>query len=219
MERYKRLFTLENNLYQPLAPIIIEAGALQLDTISNKIFIQLKFRSISPKTIIALQVNITTFDIGCTKISELTNFQYLDLAEELGNTFGPKTPIFLPTENTRSFSIGDIIVFFSDGSCWKSIDSWMTLPMPTPKECDEEYLKQYKIEFGQQALYNFKTIHDLWQCSCGSYMQIDTPKCYNCGNLKDKFLSMDRNILEANLKERLKNEQAIAIKIQKKKGY
>ena len=49
--RYRKLFSLSQNLYCADSPIIIVAGALQKDTKTEKIYAQLKLKNISRQKI------------------------------------------------------------------------------------------------------------------------------------------------------------------------
>ena len=100
-ERYTRLFSLEKPLYAEGSPVIIEAGALLMDTVGGNVLAQLKFKSISPKIIKALTVSVTSKDTVGRAIGAPTIHQYLDLDVQRDAEFGQKTAIVLPSANAR----------------------------------------------------------------------------------------------------------------------
>ena len=61
-ERYARVFVLPANLYTTGSPVVVSAGVLLKDSQTNTILAQLKFRNISPKTIIGLRIKLRLFD-------------------------------------------------------------------------------------------------------------------------------------------------------------
>lgn len=61
-ERYTKLYNTPQNLYINGAPVVIIAGALLKDNESGRVLGQLKFKNIDVAAIIALTVQITTFD-------------------------------------------------------------------------------------------------------------------------------------------------------------
>lgn len=64
MERYQRLYSIGENLYQANSDILLCAGVLLLDTKSNKVLAQLKFRNLSDKIVKGFQISLNCFDIG-----------------------------------------------------------------------------------------------------------------------------------------------------------
>lgn len=63
-ERYTKLFSLPKNLYIPGAPVLLAAGALLKDNQTETTLAQLKFRSISMKTIKAVIAAVDAFDVS-----------------------------------------------------------------------------------------------------------------------------------------------------------
>lgn len=61
-ERFKRLFSAESNLYTAGAPLLILAGALLQDSYGGNLLAQIKYRSISEKTISAVTVSVVMLD-------------------------------------------------------------------------------------------------------------------------------------------------------------
>lgn len=114
-ERYTRLYTLQENLYQEGSPILISAGALLKDTSTGKLLVQLKFRNISDCVINAVKVKINAFDPAGTVLNGVESFSYLDLSVGKDGDFGQKKPIPLPDVTARSFSVEILSVTHSGG--------------------------------------------------------------------------------------------------------
>lgn len=116
-ERYTRLYSLQENLYQEGSPILISAGALLKDNSTGKLLVQLKFRNISDCVINAVKVKINAFDPAGTVLKGVESFSYLDLSVEKDGDFGQKEPILLPDVTTRSFSV-EILSVTHSGGCY-----------------------------------------------------------------------------------------------------
>lgn len=114
-ERYTRLYTLQENLYQEGSPILISAGVLLKDTSTGKLLVQLKFRNISDYVINAVKVKINAFDPAGTVLNGVESFSYLDLSVGKDGDFGQKKPIPLPDVTARSFSVEILSVTHSGG--------------------------------------------------------------------------------------------------------
>lgn len=114
-ERYTRLYSLQENLYQESSPILISAGALLKDNSTGKLLVQLKFRNISDCVINAVKVKINAFDPAGTVLKGVEAFSYLDLSIGKDGNFGQEKPIPLPDGTTRSFSVEILSVTHSVG--------------------------------------------------------------------------------------------------------
>ena len=119
-ERYMKLFSGEENLYEETAPLVIRANALLKDTKTGKLIAQLKFQNMSGKTITYVKAKITPLDAMKQPLENAVTFEYADLAANDKETFGSKTPIFLSHPSTRAFLVGICAVGFSDDTFWTS---------------------------------------------------------------------------------------------------
>lgn len=224
MERYNRLYKIEENLYQVGSPVIILAGALLLDTKTNGTIAQLKFMNLDCRQIKALQISLLNYDIGGLELTKIENFQYLDLGVKQGEEFGSKVPIHLPESNTRSFAVEKCKVFFTDGTVWETASGWSPLPEPSIKEGENEFLKQYRIELGLKAFYQYENVKDLWYCPCGTLNKETESKCINCGLKKEHIKEATDEIVSEKMRLRLQREAQEAEKkkireVEKKIAY
>lgn len=210
-ERFEQLYKLPSNLYCNNAPIIISAGALLKDTKTNTIITQLKFHSISDKTIIALKVSLNGYDVSNKQIDGIEEYQYLDLSIKIGNDFGSDKAIFMPNAFTRIVSINKIIVIFDDGSSVQ-IDGDKLSALSDVKKLNNEIqnpelIKQYQIETTAKSEFVPQELNELlWNCSCGTINK--TNVCTNCGKAKDViFNTYNIDELTHNMNQRLEKEK------------
>ena len=106
-ERYKKLFSLPENLYEKECPVMICAGALSKDNQTNKVFVQLRFQNVDSRirTLVAVKVTVQALDIAGNTLGIAKEYQYLDVKTERSEEFGSKQPIYLDDNTTRSFSV------------------------------------------------------------------------------------------------------------------
>ena len=155
-EKSNKLFALPENLSNSSAPIVISSGYLLKDNETEKIIAQIKFRSISSKTIIAIKLSILAYDAWGNKLDDIVEHQYLDLSltRQTGE-YGEKTCIALP-DNARSFACECKSVIFSDNTIWNSSDEkWEPLVQAELLEnkISRWLIDQYRWETVKDAKY------------------------------------------------------------------
>lgn len=170
--RFQELFRLLPKLYSAGAPVMIEAGALQKDSATNRVLAQLKLRSLDPRRICACKVSVRAFEPNGTELDGVPSFAYLDIDVGLGENFGTKTPIYLPDGNSRSMSVSVIETVFSDGSVWQAEPcEWHQIPVQeavVEHFDDPELIKQYELRVGGDCPL-IPTVQDgLFLCTCGT---------------------------------------------------
>lgn len=215
-ERYTRLFALPSNLYTEGAPLLVAAGALLKDTVTGKVLAQLKFTSLSDKTVKAVKVRVTPFDTVGRPLGEAVSFIYLDLAVTRDNDFGQKTPIPLAESAARSFAVTVEEVAFVDNSLWSLPAGAVWEPLPAPQTVDtvlqdRELAKQYALKYGQNHTLWPQRIKDLWRCSCGALNHTNEEICHRCP-WTIKNIDIDTEALKAEAAERLEQERIAAEK-------
>lgn len=219
-ERYSKLFALPENLYAEGAPVVIAAGALLKDNQTGKVLTQLKIQNIQDKAIKAATVKIVPLDTVGKPLGDAIEYQYLDLNAVRDTDFGQKTPIALPDTATRAFSAMVAEVIFSDNTVWTASHTpWEALSAPVPLEQalqDRELVKQYRIKYGENCKYIFKTEKDLWRCACGILNHQDEPLCHFCQKEAAVISDVDVDALKAERNERLAREKTAAAARSKK---
>ena len=212
-ERFERLFSLTGNLYAESSPVIIAAGALLRDTETGRILAQLKFKSISPKPIKAIKVQISPLDTVGKPLGEKITYDYLDLNVDRDMEFGQMKAIPVMNPATRSFTAEVSETAFEDNSVW-TMDgaAWTPLPKRVALEKavgDQELAKQYRIQYGEKAWYKPVKGDKIWICTCGAVNAEEEDKCHACGNEAAALFSCDYEKLKADASKRVEAETAV----------
>ena len=211
-ERYERLLKFKDNLYAEGSPVIIEAGALLKDTLTNKVIVQLKFLNLGEKQIDFLTVKLTTYDPQGNKNSDIVEYQYMDLKAKKNYHFGEKTPIVLEDNTVRNIDVSVSKIIFSDKTTQELSEKFEPVEESESlqkKLCDDELVKQYRIETHYYGVCVPKRYMDLFCCDCGTINK--TEICRKCErNINQKIEAFDI--------EELKNKRDIRIKQEKEEA-
>ena len=216
-ERYSRLFTLPQNLYNEGSPLLIAAGALLKDNVTGAVLAQLKLKSLSEKTIKAVTVGVVPLDTAGRELSEAIVYNYLDLNVQRNADFGQKKAISLPDSTARSFKAYVSEVIFDDNSIYSAPECDWTPLDTTQVELEtelgnDELIKQFRMTYGNDYRYLPKNERDLWLCTCGAINHAAESKCHNCGREHVLFESLDINAVKTACEERLEAERIAAEK-------
>ena len=215
-ERYSKLYNLPQNLYAEGAPVLISAGTLLKDNQGGKVLCQLKFRNISSRTIKALKVLVTGYDMSGEELCRAQH-QYLDMKVEHEGNFGHKEAIPLPDSAARSYTVQVMSVHFADGERWSGREEqdWQPLPeqeLLCERLFDRELLRQYKLDTSAKSEYVAQTHRDIWLCACGSVNAMDEA-CHKCGqNLDELEYFLNTELLLERRNARLLAESEAAAK-------
>ena len=216
-ERYSRLFTLPQNLYNESSPVLIAAGALLKDNVTGAVLAQLKLKSLSEKDIKAVTVGVVPLDTAGRELSEAIVYNYLDLNVQRNAEFGQKKAISLPDSTARSFKAYVSEVIFDDNSIYSAPECDWT-PLDTEQVeletelGNDELIKQFRMTYGNDYRYLPKNQRDLWLCTCGAINHAAESKCHNCGREHVLFESLDINAIKTACEERLEAERIAAEK-------
>lgn len=220
-ERYTKVYECPQNVYSENSPVLISAGALLKDNQTGKILAQLKIKNITNKVIKAARISILSFDTVGNLIDGETNHEYLDLSAVRYDEFGQKTPIILPNNSTRSFSVKVIEVIFDDNSTWNYCgEEWAPLKEATKLASifsDSESIKQFKLEYGENCEYMASEEKDIWICSCGKINKKEELTCFNCNNSLAVLKNIDFAKLVDSKNARIENEKEEKAQNRKKK--
>lgn len=190
-QRYSRLFVLTPNLYVKSSPIIIVAGALYQDNIAHKRIAQLKFKSISIKTIRGVRLTIKPLDIMGKPLGETKEHSYLCGHLRRGEEYGQNIAIEL-LDAICAFDIVNIEAIFEDGSTWSSNNAALTsLGTPVTIERglkDTKLVEAYRRKCGLGCKYVPMRWDDLWYCTCGAWNTVSESKCHACSK---EYASLD----------------------------
>lgn len=210
-ERFSRLFMLDEETYAIESPVLIAAGVLLKDSVTDSIVVQLKLQNLSAQTVVAAKVKLCAYDVAGSKIPGVDDYQYLDLNTHTGECWGDDKAIILPEAETRSFSIEKISVLFTDSNTWETTDftSPISLPkavllereLPTP-----ELVSEYRMAVNQEAKFAPALYGKVWRCSCGAINRNET--CHSCHATKSVvFSEFNVPALSEKVKECLARQQ------------
>lgn len=210
-ERYARLFSLPENLYQPGSPVMILAGALLKDNQTGGILALMKFKNVGEKPIRGLKVRFFPQDLTGIDLDQPLEHQYLDLNAARDGEFGQKEPVALPNAVTRAFRVEVFQVVFADGTLWnQEQSSWTPMPPLQALETalgDKELCKEYQILYGANCRIMPQEDKGLWRCTCGAWNMESEANCHACGKNLDQLKALDLEQLKASRDARLAREQ------------
>ena len=204
MGRFNIVFDMGKPLYAKDTKIIIERAVLTKDNDTGKVFAQIKMSNLLSKTLIAVKVSLTGYDVSGEKLEE-KEFSYLDLTAKQGEEFGQKTPVDFQNSTVRSFNVKITETVYSDGSKFAGQEE-KYYPVPEPESLKEKLtvseIEQYKQDNVQLAKYAIKEFSDLWICTCGEMNTIDNDTCYSCGAARENLKrTLDKDLLDEEIKE------------------
>ncbi len=209
-ERYTRLFSSPENLYTAGAPVIIAAGALHKDNMTDKVLAQIKMKSLSQKQIKAVSISVQPQDTTGKPLGEAVSHQYLDLHVFRDGEFGAKSPIFLPDNTCRGFTVAVTQVIFSDNSLWEWEGAqWSCLPPAKSlgrNISNAELRKQYQLELGSRSDYIYFETGNLWYCACGCLNHGQETLCHSCRKSAVKLRELDWEKLKKDMEARRAEE-------------
>lgn len=210
-ERYARLFSLPENLYQPGSPVMILAGALLKDNQTGGILALMKFKNVGEKPIRGLKVRFFPQDLTGIDLDQPLEHQYLDLNAARDGEFGQKEPVAFPNAVTRAFRVEVYQVVFADGTLWNQEQSqWSPMPPLQALETalgDKELCKEYQILYGANCRIMPQEDKGLWRCTCGAWNMESEANCHACGKNLDQLKALDLEQLKASRDARLAREQ------------
>ena len=170
--QYTPLFYLQNNLYAPGAPIAVVSGTLFHHTPSGQLFTQLILENLAPTPIVSLKLELTGLDPADRPLTHGMEHFIMDINAPRGGQFGSNYMFPMPHPAVRAFSFRILEIIFADKTIWSGGDcAWSPLPASRTLEValgDEELVKQYRLEYGQNCQYAPVMLEDLYLCSCGA---------------------------------------------------
>ncbi len=210
-ERYARLFSLPENLYQPGSPVMILAGALLKDNQTGGILALMKFKNMGEKPIRGLKVRFFPQDLTGIDLDQPLEHQYLDLNAARDGEFGQKEPVAFPNAITRAFRVEVYQVVFADGTLWNQEQSqWSPMPPLQALETalgDKELCKEYQILYGANCRIMPQEDKGLWRCTCGAWNMESEANCHACCKNLGQLKALDLEQLKASRDARLAREQ------------
>ena len=204
------------------SPIILEAGALYIDKVTQNSIVQIRWRNIDKRQVNAVAVEIHGTDSFGEKV-ETVQYQYSRLTVSQGEDFGGKTPIIIRNNKLIKFHVLLRAVSFADGVIWRNEASEAFTLLPERKEhiLEGELLEQYIRDlagrgFEEADRFLPQKAAGLWQCGCGSW-QTENEECLRCGALWEGLAQMsDETLLEEHLHEYQAEKERKRLEAEKK---
>lgn len=209
--RFTVLDTNRFSTYNEDLPVLVVGSNLLQDSISGRLFAQLKLQSISPKQITALGVTVETLDIQERPIESCNHF-FNNLHLYRDNTIGED--VLIPLEDNRGRKIRVYVrsVVYSNGEESSSDNTdiktlWTLGDLISSFDGDKEMVKQYQLTYGNAHTYAPTRPPGLWTCSCGAINAEDEDICHQCGSQKEEILNPNLEELKEEKELRLINEK------------
>ena len=209
MGRYQQLYKNDKKYYCTNSPVIIEASAIEKDTIDNAVIVHIKIRNIDLRRIVACKVTISSYEINGSNLIETIDYSYLDLAINRGEYFGSQTPIYVPND-TRKIDVAIKEIVFENGELWKANNAWKEVESQILLKDifnDLELVQEYQLVSNCSGMYVPVKSQEVFLCSCGAINKVGDC-CYQCQATFEKLNEcLDEEFLKVHLKERIARQQ------------
>lgn len=174
-EKYKVIFSADNNLYTEGSPVIVREFSLLRDIRGGGMLCKLQLINISDKTVKRIKVSAITD----TERAEGTA-EGLYIARDMDATVD--IPLNGFEHKRAEFSIDEIV--FTDGSTYSADENtpWQTLSFPETLEeylSDDDLVREFRSHF-EEGIYFPKEEKDLWFCTCGELNRMGEAACHSC---------------------------------------
>ena len=205
-QRYNRIFMLEDKLYAPGAPLLIEAGTLVEDPRDGRLLAALRLRSLTSRTITAVTAVITPLDGAGNPMEPAEEYTCEGLELRRGQSFTFHPPEAVPPGAVR-FRATVFLVTFSGEDVWLDPESrWDPLPaaqglgtLPADPDLAEELRSYYGKDYRNPP----GVWEDLWMCSCGAANRMEETVCQKCGRARVLTDEAGLEFLKSRRQERL----------------
>jgi len=180
--RYIERYRLPQRLYAITSPLVLQAGVLYEDTKIPRLVVQLKFKSISPRTISEVQVVVRPE--AQSGEPQQQEFTYGNLRVKRGCSFGAYYAIALPLSSAGSFSAHILSVTFANGAKWTGYEATEWNPLSAFERLEDTFENQEALDTCRKKLlhaeYAYAALYDLWYCTCGGVNRDEEPFCHRC---------------------------------------
>lgn len=177
-------------------PVLLQKGAVLLDTIDNHALLQLKFKNLGNEPISALYLSIEMFGVAGEPLGWVRDYVYLDLSVQQFITFGDRKAIDLTDARARNLNIYIDKVLYVNQSIWENTTRKALEPVEKPDSIANlgEYAGQYRRSVGAQIAYIATQKDDYWFCACNAFNLNSFEKCCECEKDKKRqfeYLNLD----------------------------
>lgn len=174
-EKYKVIFSADNNLYTEGSPVIVRDFSLLRDVRGGGMLCRIQLINISDKTIKRIKVSAIT---DTERAEGMADGLYI--ARDMDATVD--IPLNGFEHKRAEFSVDDIV--FTDGTSFSACQStaWQSLSFPETLEeylSDDDLIREFRTHF-EDGAYFPKEERDLWFCTCGELNHSDEAACHSC---------------------------------------
>lgn len=180
-ERFRKEFDLYATEVSTECPIIIQRGAVLLDTISGSKFLQLKLSNAGKKEVRSAYIKLNCFDDTGDIVGNVVDIAYSDINCIKDACFGDKVLSSIPRA-AKVFRFEEIKIAYADGTSERfGKDCFHTIPESKPLKVViageyHGYLDSQKDLRVQPEIIT----ENMSRCICGGLI-IGSGKCANCG--------------------------------------
>lgn len=180
------------NLYKEGCPVVIQTGVLYCE--EEDIFSSLTIRSISPKTITSVLVDLHVFDRANIEVEVVRDYLYLVTGAKRDDVFGEENHIEITNPSAKIISVALRRVAFDDETVWDGSGSLLFECIPPRRTIereleDPETVEQFRRDFAKDIAKNKEAVakfvpmeyKNLWFCSCGEINWSYEEECHQCG--------------------------------------
>lgn len=189
-----KVMELPRNLYFEGSPVIISSTSLLMNSADKKMFVAIKMRNLTDKTITSVDVEITPLGVTGKEIGSVIGHTYANLKCGRNEEFGEDVLVSIPSSNPRSLSVRLTGIEFDDGSVFEDNGcEYEAIPRPRPLKShyNEFQLATFSKLFGSNGKYLPFEYKDLRVCTCGAILRSDENICFDCKNDFEKLISVD----------------------------
>ena len=185
-------------------PLLVEKSTITKNSNGN-LYAVCSFRSLTEKSIRAMQVDILCYDVWKESIQSVKGFQYNDLKTQRDTSFGTQVIVPLPDNNTRSISVVVQKLMLEDGTLL--IRSEENILIPRLELIDDVIGRDLGNEYRKLTYNDAKYVPgkfgSCWRCTCGELNSNDEANCHLCKKDQTVLLSCyDEKDLQKSLGER-----------------
>lgn len=160
--------------------IMIQRSAILKNNINGQHFLQLKLSNLQGQTIQSLYISLILYNDADEIISEDLRAEYIDIKCKVGETFGTKSLIPIPTI-IKSFAVKELKVV-TESTEIKTYNAEQILYLPDATALKSVIPEQYHqyLDIDKQLVFKPEKLGgEIYRCTCGGLI-FDEKSCVNC---------------------------------------
>lgn len=200
--------------FQGNLPIILQCVSLKKESGTEQVVLSCGFKSLSPRSITAMQVDVLCYNIWQEPVGRLSGnstYDYSDLHVTRDDVFGGDRLIPLPDSATRSVDVQVRRIAFDDGTIMERDGD--SVPVLTQEKLinvfdnNHTLVDEYRAKTNNKARYAPHKTNHYWFCTCGAVNHQEEERCHMCGlAANDAFSAFSRDALLLSIKAKQEKE-------------